>query len=214
MEPWFVQKFCAWLWNNKTFNFCLAHHIIPEWIDMYVENVISRHAWRNGYQAAVTELRGNYCVMLEGILRMVACITSQFKPVRPVLLSYDSIFFDDWDAGYERAIMLWRLNCDPELLANVHHKLSEPLGSSYFEGLIRTVIDGDMKNDPRTYRNRKGLFLPIRHGYQTALDIVYYDYAEKYQQVKVAQLLLVQTECPDCAKSGSKCICERILNET
>jgi hypothetical protein len=173
-------------------------------------NTISDHAWNDGYQSAITELRRHRSYMLSGILRLSACIITQFDPVRPFLLDYDPMFFDDWDAGYERAILLWRLGVEPAQLASIGHILSERTGLPGLEGLISFIIDGDMKYDPRLYCNKKGQFLVVRSNYQKALDSVYHNYAEKYQQVRAAQLLLVEKECQYCAKSVDECICMEI----
>jgi hypothetical protein len=173
-------------------------------------NTISDHAWTNGYQAAVTELQNNCSVMLDGIPRMTACITVQFDPIRPFLLSHEPMFFDDWDAGYERAILLWRLGVEPAQLADIGHILSKRTWLPLFEGIIRFVLDGDMRIEPRIWKNRKGQFLQVRHGYQKALDMVYHDYTERYQQVRAAHLLLVEKECQYCANSIDECTCKEV----
>ena len=171
-------------------------------------NTISDHAWNDGYRAAVIEVRGNCSVMVSGVPRMAAWSISQFDPIRPALLSYDLMFFDDWDAGYERAILLWRLGVEPAQLKEVRHILAKRTGLPVFEGIISFIVDGDMRIEPRIWKNRKGQFLQARHSYQKALDMVYHDYAEKYQQVRTAHLLLVDNECQDCAKSVNECICK------
>lgn len=205
-----IQKICGWLWKSETFRFCVYRHTIPTWIGEKVINTISDHAWNNGYQAAVSELRNKCSVMLDGIPRMTACIATQFDPIRPILLHYDPMFFDDWDAGYERAILLWRLGVEPAQLAEVGHILSERTGLPAFEGIIAFIVDGDMRIEPRIWKNKKGQFLQVRHGYQKALDMVYHDYAEKYQQVRAAHLLLVEKECQYCAKPIDECICRKV----
>ncbi len=174
---------------------------------------ISDHAWENGFRAAVIELQCKSSVMLDGVPRMSTARTESFNPVRPELLSHDPMFFDDWDGGYERAILLWRLGIDTEYLQkalNIRAPLAHRSGMPGFDGMIRFVIDGELRIEPRIWQNRKGQYLPVRHGYQKALDMVYHDYAEKYQQVRAAQLLLVEKECSYCAKSVDECICREI----
>jgi len=210
MPTTITQKFCAWLWKSEVFRYCVYMHTLPRWLGEYVMNTISDHAWNNGFESAATELRGNRSVMLEGVPRMSAARTERFNPVRPELLSHDPMFFDDWDAGYERAILLWRLGLEPSCLSAVGHVLTHRTGIQCFDGLIRFVIDGELRIEPRLWLNRKGQYLPVRHGYQKALDMVYHDYAEKYQQVRAAQLLLVEKECSYCAKSVDECICREV----
>lgn len=171
---------------------------------------ISDHAWESGFRAAIAELRAKCSVMLDGLPRMSACRAVDFDPIRPELLHYDPMFLDDWDAGYERAILLWRLGVEPGCLLKVRHVLARRTGIPCFDGLIHFVIDGELRIEPRIWRNRKAQYLPVRHGYQKALDMVYHDYAEKYQQVRAAQLLLVEQECAYCAKSIEECSCREI----
>lgn len=206
----FTQRFCAWLWKNEIFLFCLETHTIPTSIGIWVMNMISDHAWRDGYEAALTELRGNRTVMLNCLERMTGAITEDFEPIRPRVLCCEPVFCDDWDAGYERAILLWRLGVDPAHLLKIGHLLTERSGIPIFDALIRYVIDGELHIEPRIWKNKKGQFLQVRHGYQKALDMVYHDYAEKYQQVRAAHLALVEHECVYCAKDTAECICREV----
>lgn len=171
---------------------------------------ISDHAWESGFSVAIIELQCKSSVMLNGLSRMSACRAVDFDPIRPELLSYEPIFLDDWDAGYERAILLWRLGVEPAYLLKVRHVLARRTGIPCFDGLIYFVIDGELRIEPRLWLNRKGQYLPVRHGYQKTLDMLYHDYAEKYQQVRAAQLLLVEKECFYCTKSVDECICREI----
>lgn len=202
-----IQKFCAWLWKFETFRFCMYHHTIPDWVGHYVMNQLSDQSWKNGFEVAVTELFYNCTVMLEGVPRMIAARTDNFSPQRPQLLVSEPMFYDDWDAGYERAIILWRLALVPEQLMRVKHVLATRRGVPSFDGLIRFVLEGEMRIDPREWRNRKGQFLPARQAYQLALHNAYHDYTEKYQQVRAAHLLKVENECFYCTETIDSCIC-------
>lgn len=120
------------------------------------------------------------------------------------------MFLDDWNAGYERAVLLWRLGIYPESLLKINHILTQRTSLPQLECLISTVIDGDLKVDPRIWVTRTGQCLSVRQSYQSAVYEVYKAYAEKYQQVRAAHLLLVEKECQYCANSIDECTCKEV----
>jgi hypothetical protein len=207
-----VQTICAWIYSNRLYQFFVRYRIIPEFFKEFITNIILDQAWKDGYCAAVIELAEKRSIILDAIGRKIAKKKIGFLPIYPTLLVYDVMMYDEWDAGYERAILLWRLCLVPKHLMEIGHTLAKRSTVPIFDALIDFTYTGDMKADPRIWYNSKGLHLPIRQEYLSAKEKTYRDYSITFQQVRGGHLQNVEKECYYCARISEDCICKEIAD--
>ena len=175
----FVFRVCAWI---------IARSYLPQEI---ARAIVHEFAWRDGYMAACIDLRNGEACHLDYAERLGMGDNAFFHPCEPVVppVTCDMMLF--WTGGYERAILLHRIGIDPFIY--IHNpRLSNRV---CIETVASYIVQGALRIDPRTHRNRFGEFLQASVGQENDLNHAYVKFAQTVEQIRGKWHEAVIEEC-------------------
>lgn len=156
------------------------------WAAEQLEPIMLRQAWENGFLVACHELNFGSCFMLTAYERMMGASIWKAPIHLPKLHVSCSNTTDAWDAGYNWAILMWRIGNDPRMMFLTSSPFAKynPL-FSMLDSIHLTILDGDLRADPRQYVSPiTGKPLTDRNETQSRLQEAYITYAETIHQLK------------------------------
>jgi hypothetical protein len=103
-----------------------------------------------------------------------------FHPCVPVVPPVTCGMMLYWNAGYERAIILHRIGIDPFMYLH-NPRLSDTVR---IETVASYIVQGALRIDPRTHRDRFGEFFQASVGQENDLDAAYVKFAETVEQIR------------------------------
>ena len=172
----YLYRFCAW--------FCVTFWYLP-FLVQFAERVLVEAAWNDGFLAACFDLKFNQACMLECLSRYKIERSKAFHPCIPNLCLINEDTAHEWNMGYERAIMLFRLDYEPvRAFASKLPLATYGLLPCSFDAQIRCVLDGELKDEPRTWRTVKGQHLVALEYLESLLRCEYETYATRIQQIR------------------------------
>jgi hypothetical protein len=172
-------RICAWLYNAMR-----KLPFQPIGLDL-VEHVLLRAAWNDGFLGACADLIDKQSCMLECLTRYKIVPTDKFHPWRPNLALITADTAHEWNMGYERAIMLYRLDYDPAMAWSCKLPLAVyGVLPCSFDAHVRCILDGELKAEPRRWSSITGQTLNALNGLEARLRSEYEDYATRIQQVR------------------------------
>jgi hypothetical protein len=164
----FLFRVCAWI---------IARQYLPQEL---ARAIVHEFAWRDGYMGACIDLHEGEACHLDYTERLGLSNNAFFYPWIPCApaVTCDMMLF--WNGGYERAILLHRIGIDPFLY--IHNpRLSNRV---CIETVASYILQGALRIDPRTHRNRFGKFLQASIGQENDLNYAYSKFAETVEQIR------------------------------
>jgi hypothetical protein len=153
--------------------FLVRHRIARDW----AESRIAPTAWGHGFMAAVIDLERKTATHLSCTERCLTALKPKLPVIRPSLCLA-------WDAGYQRAITLYRLGLNPR-----EQFLRAPDWARYggwsesFDSWVHITYMGELGIDPRGYREISGRSLHAHNEMQFAVHARYLQYANGIRTV-------------------------------
>lgn len=178
-----TRAFYRFIVNLQSF---LMYVLRWRWAAELLESILVRQAWEDGFLVACHELKFGMPFMLTADERTMRPANWKNAWQRPKLYVYCSTTTDAWDAGYNWAILMWRIGNDPRTMLMTSSPFAKynPL-FSMLDSIHLTILDGDLRADPRQYVSpMTGESLPVRNNAQRRLQEAYIAYASTIHQLK------------------------------